>query len=101
MTYEPNSDTCDRCGGRDADQLTPESAAKLRPPDHQTELIIGRSRPTSGELSVGHIHRLETGRGGGVNLCRQCWLAEMTWRMERNRKVATPFDVIPFPEAKP
>ena len=76
MGYPPNADHCDKCNGID---------------DYQITTVL------PGEKRVGHIHRLETGRGGGVNLCRQCWLDEMTWRMERNKKVATPFDIIPWP----
>ena len=35
----------------------------------------------------GSIHRLGTGGGGGVYLCRGCWADEMKWRRMRNKKL--------------
>ena len=34
--------------------------------------------------SPGAIHRLPTGGGAGINLCKRHWEAEMRWRRARN-----------------
>ena len=39
---------------------------------------------------VGPIHRLETGGGSGVHLCRPCWGNEMEWRERRNQEMLNP-----------
>jgi hypothetical protein len=39
---------------------------------------------------VGPIHRLETGGGSGIHLCRPCWGKEMEWREGRNQEILNP-----------
>jgi hypothetical protein len=34
------------------------------------------------------VHRLATGGGAGVFLCRQHWAAEMRWRKQRNKTLS-------------
>ena len=44
-----------------------------------------------GYCDYGHearVHRLNTGGGSGVYLCRKHWAAEMAWRRERNKGLA-------------
>lgn len=44
--------------------------------------------------------RLDIGGGGGVYLCRSHWLAEMNWRLERNKELEleNQFDILQFPD---
>jgi hypothetical protein len=42
-------------------------------------------------------HRLELPGGAGVYLCLPCWSIEMEWRQQRNKKVAHPYKILPYP----
>lgn len=43
--------------------------------------------------STGEVRILPTGGGGNVIICRDCFDHEIAWRKDRNREVASEFDL--------
>ena len=48
-----------------------------------------KRKPVMKACDYGHmaekVHRLDTGGGSGVYLCKKHWAKEMAWRRERNK----------------
>lgn len=55
----------------------------------------------SGPHDAGETRALPIGGGAHVILCKRCHASEIAWRIERNAKVAYPFDLPKWEELQP